>query len=195
MKYCFNCGNKLTDGMKFCPECGQQLSLEEERHAGQDNELVREEDESTHARAKAQEKPREDMRSSTVTIERADPTYYSDDKGVRITSTRLIVGEATYSMANITSIKTSKTGPNYAVGIIAAVIGLVFVGLHGISSALAVIGVLLALGGIAFLLTTKPTFHLEVTSAAGEQSPLSSKDEKYIEKVAVALNEALIKRG
>ncbi len=33
-----------------------------------------------------------------------EQTFYSDDKGVRITGTRAIFGSTTYSMANITSV-------------------------------------------------------------------------------------------
>jgi hypothetical protein len=58
-----------------------------------------------------------------------------------------------------------------------------------------VVGVLLIIIGIIMVATAKPTYHLKVTSAAGEESPLTSKDERYINQVAVALNEALIKRG
>ena len=46
-----------------------------------------------------------------------------------------------------------------------------------------------------FAAVVKPTYRLKVTSASGEESPLSSKDRMYINGVAVAVNEALIKRG
>ena len=104
MKYCHQCGTKLEENMKFCPECGQRLIMGE--------------------REPVQEKPG-DVRISTVTIERADPTYYSDEKGVRITATRLIIGSKTYAMANITSIRSHTVYPTLALGVILAVIGLI----------------------------------------------------------------------
>ncbi|HUW46251.1 MAG TPA: DUF6232 family protein [Dehalococcoidia bacterium] len=176
MKYCPYCGTKLEESMKFCPECGQNLIMEE--------------------REPVQEKPK-DVRTDTVTIERADPTYYSDEKGVRITATRLIIGSKTYAMANITSIERKIDPPNRRPGIIMAVIGVfilvicaVFESMSGI-----LLGVFVLLGGILWAALVKPTYHLKVTSAAGEESPLTSKDGKYINQLVVAVNEALIKRG
>jgi len=176
MKYCPYCGTKVEEGMKFCPECGQRLIVEE--------------------REPAQEKPK-DVRTGTVTIERADPTYYSDEKGVRITATRLIIGSKTYAMANITSIERKTDPPNRWPGIIMAVIGafiLVICAASEWESGI-LLGLFVLLGGILWAALLKPTYHLKVTSAAGEESPLTSKDGKYINQVAVAVNEALIKRG
>jgi len=57
------------------------------------------------------------------------------------------------------------------------------------------LGVFVLLGGILWAALVKPTYHLKVTSAAGEESPLTSKNGKYINQLVVAVNEALIKRG
>jgi hypothetical protein len=162
--------------MKFCPECGQRLAMEE--------------------REPLQEKPK-DVRTGTVTIEQADPTYYSDEKGVRVTATRLIIGSKTYAMGNITSIRSKTAHPALALGIILAVIGLIIFFIGGafdLSESISVpVGVALLIIGI--ILAVIPNYRLTVTSAAGEESPLSSRDRKYINQVTVAINEALIKRG
>jgi len=89
MNYCPSCGKRAQEDMKFCPECGQRLIAEEKEPR--------------------KEEPK-DVRSPTITIERAEPIYYSDEKGVRISPTRLIIGSKTYAMANITSIER-KTDP------------------------------------------------------------------------------------
>jgi hypothetical protein len=180
MKYCPQCGTKLEENMKFCPECGQRLTMEKGEPS--------------------QEKP-EDVRTGTVTIERADPTYYSDEKGVRVTATRLILpkttGSITYAMANITSIHTKPAYPTLSLGIILAVVGVIMMSIGPAfdfwPSTLALVGVALLIIGI--ILAVRREYHLKVTSAAGEESPLTSKDRKYIDQVAVAINEALIKRG
>ncbi len=184
MKYCPQCGTKLEENMKFCPECGQRLTMGKGEPS--------------------QEKP-EDVRTGTVTIERADPTYYSDEKGVRITATRLIIskttGSVTYAMANITSISTKTVYPTLPLGIILAVVGVIMMSIMMSigpafdfwASILALVGVALLIIGI--ILAVRREYHLKVTSAAGEESPLASKDRKYIDQVAVAINEALIKRG
>jgi len=162
--------------MKFCPECGQRLIAEEKE---------------------AIEKKPQHTRSATLTIERAEPTYYSDEKGVRITPTRLIIGSTTYTMANITSIKTKKDEPNRHPGIITSVIGIIILAIFAAmgESAGVVFGVLVLGGGIAWAWLVKPTYHLTISSASGEPDALSSKSEEYVKSVATALNEALIKRG
>jgi DNA-directed RNA polymerase subunit RPC12/RpoP len=176
MKYCPQCGTKLEENMKFCPECGQRLVVDE--------------------RELAQEDPK-GVRTGTVTIERADPTYYSDEKGVRVTATRLIIpktsGSITYAMANITSIHTKAVYPSLIPGIILAVIGLIMLAVFWSWVSIALVGVALLIGGT--ILAVMREHHLKVTSAAGEESPLVSKERKYIDQVAVAINEALIKRG
>ena len=184
MPFCFNCGNKIQEGTKFCPECGQKLATLEM--------------EATQEKTK-------DARSSTLIIERAEPTYYSDEKGVRITPTRLITpgktrneGPSTYAMANITSVKTEKHDPNRWGGIVIAVIGVLLIGIGsqlGDSTWLILFGVVLLGAGIAWAVLLKPTYHLRVSSASGETEPLTSKDKQYIDHVVSALNEALIKRG
>jgi DNA-directed RNA polymerase subunit RPC12/RpoP len=177
MKYCPQCGTKLEENMKFCPECGQRLVTEE--------------------REPAQEKPK-DVRTGTVTIEQADPTYYLDKKGVRVTATRLIIpkthGSITYAMANITSISTKTVHPTLILGIILGVVGLIMLAVFNVwASILALVGVVLLIIGI--ILAVMREYRLKVTSAAGEEEPLRSRDRKYINQIAVAVNEALIKRG
>jgi hypothetical protein len=39
-------------------------------------------------------------------------SFYSDDSGVRVTSARFIVGNTTYAMSNITSVKKSVEDPD-----------------------------------------------------------------------------------
>ena len=176
MNYCPGCGTKLEENMKFCPGCGQRLIMEQ--------------------RQSVQEKT-ENVRTGTVTIEQADPTYYSDEKGVRVTATRLIIGSTTYAMANITSIRRKTVYPTLALGIMLVVIGLIiwFIGgVFDLSESISTpVGVALLIIGV--ILAVMRNYRLTITSAAGEESPLSSRNRKYINQVAVAVNEALIKRG
>jgi len=55
----------------------------------------------------------------------AERVYYSDEKGVRITSTRAIFGSTTYSMANISSVKSAEEPPKRGGGIFTAFVGVV----------------------------------------------------------------------
>jgi len=188
MNYCSACGQKVEEAMKFCSNCGQKL-VDLGKEPGEEEK-------------KAEGK---DLKSSTLVIERAEPTYYSDEKGVRITPTRLITpgksrneGPSTYAMTNITSVKTEKRDPNRWGGIITAIIGLILIAIGSQlrdGTALILFGVVLLGAGIAWTVLLKPTYHLRVSSASGETEPLSSKDKQYIDHVVTALNEALIKRG
>jgi hypothetical protein len=100
-------------------------------------------------------------------------------------------------MANITSIERKTDPPVRWPGIIMSVIGLIILGIGAFfdSQGGILLGLFVLLGGILWAALVKPTHHLKITSAAGEETPLTSKDEKYINQVAVAVNEALIKRG
>lgn len=185
MQYCSNCGSKTQEGMNFCPSCGQKLT------AGQKDTT--------------QEKPK-DTRSSTLIVDRAEPTYYSDNKGVRITPTRLIIpgkarneGQSTYAMANITSIKTTKSYDYLWLGLVTIVIGVLLIAFNSQLLADSIYGVIILSAGIALTLFLffKPNYHLNVSSASGEidKDVLPKKDKQYVERVVTAINEALIKRG
>ncbi len=189
MSFCPACGQKNEETMKFCFKCGQKLV-----------------DVGGEPGEKEKQPDSRDTRSSTLVIERAEPTYYSDKTGVRITPTRFVApgktrneGPSTYAMANITSIKTEKRDPNRLGGIIIALFGLVliFVGSNSQDSGIVILlGVATILTGVAWAVLLKPTYFLKVSSASGETEPLApTKDRQYIESVASALNEALIKRG
>jgi len=188
MNYCPACGQKIEEAMKFCSNCGQKL-VDVGKEPGEKEKQVES----------------RDLRSSTLVIEGAEPTYYSDEKGVRITPTRLIIpgktrneGPSTYAMANITSVKTEKREPNRWGGIMTALIGLILivVGASFNSAGVILFGVVLLGAGIAWAVLLKPTYHLRVSSASGETEPLNPlKDKQYVGRVVTALNEALIKRG
>lgn len=188
MNYCPACGYKVEESMKFCSNCGQKLV-----DAGE--EPV-EKEKQTDSKG---------TRSSTLIIERAEPTFYSDENGVRITSTRLIMpgktkneGPSTYTMANITSVKTEKQDPNRSAGITVAIIGVVLIvaGVKLNIVGMTIGGAVLIIAGVASAILVKPTYHLKIASASGEIDALPpTKDKQYVERVVTAINEAVIKRG
>jgi predicted RNA-binding Zn-ribbon protein involved in translation (DUF1610 family) len=185
MNYCPSCGQKVSDGMNFCPECGQRLVAQ--------------------AKEAMEEKPK-DVRASTLVIDRAEPTYYSDGKGVRITPTRLIVpgrkpneGPSVYAMANITSVKTEKVSSPRWVAILFACIGIAFV-IWGASSrdmqVVIVVGAVMFVIALIAAILLKTTYKITISSASGESEPLKpTTDKNYFDKITNAINEALIKRG
>ncbi len=125
--------------------------------------------------------------------EEKEITFYSDDRGVRITNTRAIVGTTTYSMANITSVSMAVKPANRTPGIVLAVLGLIFLAIP--VSGIRVFGVVLLVLGILIAVIVKPTYRVRIGSASGESDAISSKDNKYIQGIVTAMNEAIIKRG
>lgn len=126
-----------------------------------------------------------------------EPTFYSDERGVRVTPTRLIIGSTTYAMANISSIRTERRDPSRRSAYITALIGLgilIFFAAIGVGPGIG-IGVIVLGAGLAWAFYLKPTYNLKLTSASGETDALSSKDKDYIDHIAIAINEALIRRG
>ena len=126
-----------------------------------------------------------------------EPTFYSDEQGVRITPTRAIFGSTTYAMANITSIKRDVHPADRKPGVIIAVLGLIILlACVSFDSSTGVIAGVVVLGlGILIAAMAKPTYFLKITSASGEAEPISSRDKQYVDSIVTAMNEALIRRG
>jgi len=127
-----------------------------------------------------------------------EPTFYSDERGVRITTTRAIFGSTTYAMANITSVVRGEDPPRRKPGIIIAILGLIILlACISFESGVGVIVGVVVLGlGILIAAKAKSTYYVKITSASGEATPLpSSKDKQHMDSIVNAINEALIKRG
>lgn len=134
---------------------------------------------------------------TTLMSQQTELSYYSDDRGVRVTTTRLIVGNATYAMANIASIKTYTKKANRIPAIITAVFGLIvlLIGLASRSTSSLIIGLVIMFIGMLWAVLLKPIHILYITSSSTETEVLVDKDLEYINQVVRAVNEALIHRG
>jgi hypothetical protein len=51
----------------------------------------------------------------------------------------------------------------------------------------------MVIGGILLLVTAKTSYHVNLSSAAGEFHALTSSNRAYIEKVVLSINEAIVK--
>ncbi|HEV2493295.1 MAG TPA: DUF6232 family protein [Terriglobia bacterium] len=129
--------------------------------------------------------------------EKEEVTFYSDDRGVRITNTRLTVDNTTYAMANITSVSIEQEDRSYTRPGLLSLIGLVvlFIGLGTSSGAAAVFGLLALVGGVWWAYSLEPDYYVRISSAAGESSTLFTREKAYVEKVVHAIHEAIIHRG
>ncbi|MGH7976491.1 MAG: DUF6232 family protein [Limisphaerales bacterium] len=124
------------------------------------------------------------------------------DKVVVVTTTRVIIGETTYALRNITSVSMTFTPPRVLGLILLLFVGIIifFIGeflSYGGSSPTAVIAFVAAgiivCGTIFEMCRSKSTYHVCLASAAGEVHALSSKNRTYIEQVVLSLNEAIAK--
>ena len=97
-----------------------------------------------------------------------EPTFYSDERGVRITPTRAIFGSTTYAMANITSVAKSEDPPRRKPGIIIAILGLIILiaNISFESTSGVIVGVVVLGLGILIAAIVKPTYHVKITSAS-----------------------------
>lgn len=164
---CKECGNSVSTEAATCPHCGA---------------------------------PPQRPVPPPLPVQPQEQRIYSDNV-VAVTTTRVIVGGTTYALRNITSVRMTYTPPKVLGAILLLVFGLLllfggFVSIHTESPA--PIGVYIAGGasviaGILLMVTAKASYHVNLSSAAGEVHALTSKDRAYIEKVVVSINDAIVK--
>ena len=172
--FCNNCGEISPDDAKFCPICGSNLQ----------------EIRKNYLRKKGI--------SEQAKTDSPEITFYSDNKGVKITNTRAIFGNKTYIMTNLSSISIGETAPNYLPGILVLLLGCIclFIGYIGIyKSQLIIAGFAFLIFGCVILYCTKGVYSVRITSNSGETDTLTNLDKMYIQNIVAAINEAIIKRG
>jgi hypothetical protein len=124
----------------------------------------------------------------------ASETTFFNDRGIMVSSTRIVVGNTTYPLRGVTSVtptvvKPGRVGPVLAIAF--GVLGLV--GSHFKTGAI-VLGLIFIGPGIALLLR-KPTHKLHVTTTAGIVEVISTDDSQFAQALAASLNNAIIARG
>jgi hypothetical protein len=137
------------------------------------------------------------MGTTGATPAREEVIVYSDENGVRVTSSRLIIGQTTYAMLNITSVSCAADPPSRIGPLFFGIFGalLFFAGLSGKVTQLALVGFsLLAIGGLWWKLQ-KTHYFLKVASASGEAKAVTSTDKQRVDRIVQAVNEAIIGRG
>jgi hypothetical protein len=114
--------------------------------------------------------------------------FFFNHEGVIVTNSRFVSGNQTYAMSNITSVTSFENKPSYASNIFVFLIGLAALAIYP------VVG-LICFVAACVTINKKSSFHIMLSTSGGEVSALESNDKKYIEKVVVALNQAIIARG
>ncbi len=164
-----------------CRECGQSVSTEAAAcpHCGA---------------------PQQRPVPPLLPVQPQEQKFYSDNV-VAVTTTRVVIGGATYALRNITSVSMTYTPPKILGGILLLVVGLLlwlggFISIHSASPApigVYLIGGAMVIGGVLLIVTAKTSYHVNLSSAAGEVHALSSKNKAYIEKIVVSINDAIVK--
>lgn len=125
--------------------------------------------------------------------------FESQSGGVVVTNSRFVVGNQTYTMQGVTSIRSHaevEEVPKGKIGPIAIILG----GVIAAGVGLTIPGILVIAVGAAWLRKRlrnkdKWTYYVFMNSASGETRALSSEDEEFIGEVVAALNEAIVSRG
>lgn len=137
------------------------------------------------------------------TDEKETQIYNHND--IQITNLRAVIGSKTYAIANITSVDNEIVPPNGFLPIGMIIVGVIAM-IIGVSSytnnwspdnnpAAVVIGLLVVASGWGIIKTSKPSYLVKITTAAGEARAFTSDDEKEINNIVEALNKAIIQKG
>ena len=116
--------------------------------------------------------------------------------GVMVSNSRVILGGTTYSLRNITSVRTSKSRPSYAGPTVLVLLAAVclFSAMGGDSTGALIFGIVALILGVIWATQLKPIGNLIISSASGEVKALTSKDLTYVQKIARAINDAIAKQ-
>ncbi|MEO8381415.1 MAG: DUF6232 family protein [Acidobacteriota bacterium] len=133
----------------------------------------------------------------------AEERVFLSDSGIYISNTKVNINGTTYATANITSVAKRFTPASKGCAILLVVAGafalLGSFGAFNSSASSGAVALLFALAilaaGIAWLRALKPTYHVVLASAAAERQGLSSKDEALVDRVTMAINDAITHRG
>jgi hypothetical protein len=189
MSYCSHCGQILESDANYCSGCGNNYK-----------------NSTFNPESAGDPKAGDKERVKKLVVEYSETTFYSDETGVRITPTRLIVpgktskdGQSIYSMANITSFKSEKDESSRIIGVIVALVGLGLIGAryNGYLSTDSwnYIGFITLIVGILLAVFSKPVYHLKIACSSGEVDALQLNKKTQFDRILAAINEALVKRG
>jgi hypothetical protein len=114
---------------------------------------------------------------------------------LKVTNSRLVIGDTTYKMANITSFCFKSSPSAFTIlggGLV--LLGLVVAAAHRDASGIAW-GVLLATLGGVLAIRSGDHYHLEIVTNAGTATVFKSTDSKLVMKLRQAMNAAIGERA
>ena len=119
---------------------------------------------------------------------------YFQQAQVTVTNSRFIVGNQTYAMRNITSVKPVKYNPSRGGPVTVIIIGLlaILIGFGGSSAGSTILGLMLLGLGIFWWVRQRPTFGVFLATSGGEVRALQHRDWPFIESIVTAINQSII---
>ena len=108
-----------------------------------------------------------------------------EDNNVKVTTSRIIIGNTTYALRNVTSVKRTYTeadsgcagwmigiGSIMIVGLIVAVINEGLAGFDGASIVFTILMFGLVAGGVYWQQSLRDSYHVSISSSSGEAHPV-----------------------
>ena len=131
-----------------------------------------------------------------------EQTYF-DERNVKVTNVRAVIGSNTYAMNNIDTVQMTKAQPSLALMILLVVFGvaLILIGILADIGEEIIRWILLVMIGPAFIFIgggmyyerqQKESYSVRISSTSGEQNVLTSTDTAFILSVVDAMNDAIV---
>lgn len=127
--------------------------------------------------------------------------YFYDDKKVAVTNHRFIIGNETYAMHHITSVKRGESLADRGMPSFVALLGFAMIAYDlyrlfksGTDFKLLIIGMVVLLIGISLLMNRQDEYSVVIKTSAGEDHPVKHTDKDYIDAIVKALNTSIVSR-
>jgi len=127
--------------------------------------------------------------------------YFYDDKKVAVTNHRFIIGNETYAMHHITSVKRGETLADRGLPSLVTLAGFAIMAYAlyrlfkiGTDFKLLILGIFVLLIGITLFLNSKDEYSVIIKTSAGEDQPVTHTDKHYIDAIVEALNTSIVHR-
>jgi len=163
MSFCVHCGAEVAEQGNFCPICGKASA-----GAGSGGG------------------------TAVVAVQKteSEKTFLSRP-GATVTNSRIILGNKTYAMAGLTSVRSTVIAAKRGWAVFTVLFGMILLIGEGTRG----FGVLLLIIGLIWAFSLKDQYAVTINSASGELHALVSKDQHYIDDVVGAINQAIVYRN
>ncbi|MFC1673642.1 DUF6232 family protein [Pseudomonadota bacterium] len=111
------------------------------------------------------------------------------DGGIQVTTSRFIVNGQTYAMSGITSVRQLEKLPDRTMPVILSIVGLLLFFAHFVAAL-----IVIAIAAVIWK-GQETDYAVVLATAGGETQALNSTNQGYIEKIVLALDDAIIQRG